>query len=121
MTVDLELAARFVAHLRVYARGEANAITAVALCPALGLPATAQSRRHFRAATHWAIESGTLVCSGQSGYWIPATEAEARGTAARLRSEAREMEQRAKATERLAARWFGPPDLLALIEETAQC
>lgn len=116
MTVDVELAARFVAFLRLNARGEAKAITAAELCPQLGLPSTAQSRRHLRAAAHWAIEDGTLVCSGQAGYWIPATEDEARGTAARLRSEAREMEQRAEATERLARRMFAPATLLDAIE-----
>lgn len=119
MTVDLELADRFVRHLRIYARGEGQAITAVELCPALGLKPNGQGRRHLRACVHHAIESGELVASGQNGYWIPATEAEARGSAARLRSEAREMEQRAQATERLAARMFAPQDLFSGLEESA--
>jgi hypothetical protein len=126
MTVDLELAERFVAYLRIHARGEDRAITAAKLCPALGLPPTAQSRRHLRAAAHHAVESGTLVCSGQNGYWIPASEDEARGTAARLRSEAHEMLKRADETERLAERAFAlgrtlpaPQDLFGMMEVEA--
>lgn len=106
MTVDLELADRFVRHLQLYARGEEQAITAVDLCPALGLEPTAQNRRMLRGCVHHAVETGTLVCAGQRGYFVPASETEARGTAARLRSEAREMERRADETERLAERMF---------------
>lgn len=123
MTVDLELADRFVRHLRIYARGEAKAITAVELCPALGLPATAQSRRHLRAAANWAIRNDRLICAGSRGYFSPTTESEARGTAARLRSEAHEMLARAESTERLAERAFvvarplpAPQSLLELID-----
>lgn len=106
MRVDLELAARFVRYLQRYAHGESHAITAVELCPALGIKATAQGRRHLRAAAHWAIEHGHLVCAGQAGYFVPASEHEARGTAARLRSEAIELRERADATVRLAERTF---------------
>jgi hypothetical protein len=123
MTVDLDLADRFVRHLQRYARGEAKAITAVDLCPALGLKPTAQARRHFRAAAHWAIENGHLICAGQRGYFAPASEDEANGTAAQLDSEADEMRKRADATRRLARRQFVlarplpvPQDLLALLD-----
>lgn len=106
MTVDLELYPRFMAFLRAHARGEAHAITAKTLCPALGLEATPQARRHLRACAQHASASGDLVCSGNAGYYVPASADEARGASARLRAEAFELLKRADQADRLTQEAF---------------
>lgn len=110
MTVDLELCDRFVAFLRAFAVGEAQAKTAATLCAGLDLPDTPQSRRNLRACAQHASKAGHLVCSGNAGYFVPASAQEAKGTVGRLRSEAHEMLARATRTERLMARTFGNPE-----------
>jgi hypothetical protein len=71
---------------------------------------------------HAAIESGELVSAGGRGYFVPAMLDQAEGTVARLRSEAGEIQQRARLTLQLARERFSltpPPasadDHLALL------
>lgn len=104
--VDLELADRFVAYLQHYACGEAHAKTATTILAALDLPATSQARRELRACAQHAIRSGRLVCSGNAGYFVPATPKEALSATTRLRSEAYELMRRAKRADQLAAEQF---------------
>lgn len=126
MTVDLQLCDRFVAFLRSFARGEAHAMTAATVCAGLGLPGTPQDKRNLRACAQHASKAGHLVCSGNSGYFVPASAEEAKGTSARLRSEAHELLARADRTERLMAEAFAVPEsrmerpgLLAMMEAEA--
>ena len=126
MTVDLQLCDRFVAFLQSFARGEAHAMTAATICSGLGLPGTLNDKRQLRACAQHASKAGHLVCSGNSGYFVPASAEEAKGTSARLRSEAHELLARADRTERLMAETFAireprmeRPGLLALLEAEA--
>jgi hypothetical protein len=102
VTVTDDQVRDFVTYLEAHACGAAKAITAKKLCVPLGLPATHSGARTLRACAHAAIENGTLVCATGRGYFIPASLAEAEETAARLKSEANELHQRARLTLQLA-------------------
>lgn len=106
---DATLRDRFVAYLRGNARGRDSALTARRLCPVFGLPVTESGMRVFRALVHEAIESGELICTGNTGYYVPSSLDEIRETVGRLRSEAHELLERASATERLARECFRRP------------
>lgn len=127
MTVDLELAERFVKLLQAHARGEAKAMTANTILAALDLKATDNNRREIRACAQHAVQQmGHLICSGSAGYFTPATPEEVATACGRLRSEAYELIRRAKRAEELAAEHFDlaeapelddeRPSLLALME-----
>lgn len=120
-TPDLELSDRFVRYLRGFAVGEKQAQTAVTICTALGLEPTETNRRTLRACSQHLNQAGVLVCSGQSGYFVPSTPAEATASARRWRSDARELSKRADRLERLARDAFpasaeSRPALFALME-----
>jgi hypothetical protein len=125
MTGD-ELGDRFVAYLQAFAVGARQAQTALTLCAALGLEPNEQSRRILRRLCVDAIGAGHLVCSGQRGYFVPATPGEALTATSRLRSEAYELMRRARKADQLAAERFclqdepeparETPALLALME-----
>jgi hypothetical protein len=106
MTVDLELCDRFVAFLEAFAHGGDCAKTATTVAAALDLPDTDQSRRELRACAQHAVKSGRLVCSGQRGYFVPATPGEVLAATSRLRSEASELWKRARLADQLAAERF---------------
>jgi len=111
MTVDLELCDRFVAFLAAYACGEAHAMTATTLIRALALEDTEQSRREIRACAQHAVRSGRLVCTGQRGYYVPASPSEVLASTRRLKSEAGELWRRARRVEQLAAEHFDLQEL----------
>lgn len=94
----------FVAHLREHAQGRAQAKTARQLSRALGLGKNGD--RILRALAHAATEAGVVVCTGNSGYWYPETQAEAEETIGRLYSQGAEMIRRANALRELVSRQF---------------
>ncbi len=107
MTVDIVLCDRFVRFLADFAKGEAHAMTASTLIAALDLPDTPGSRRHLRACAQHASKAGHLVCSGNSGYFVPASRLEADSALKRLRSEGFALLERARRGDVLASKRFG--------------
>lgn len=126
MTPDAELYERFLAHLRAYAQGAEHAQSAVTICLALGLEPDERNRRSLRLCAHHASRDGHLVCSGQRGYFLPATPAEVLTASTRLRAEAYKLLKRAARVDALAAELFAlrdepepvrdVPPLMALME-----
>jgi hypothetical protein len=106
MTGDVELYERFVSYLKAFAVGAEHAQTAVTICAALGLEPDEVNRRHLRGCAQEASQRGVLVCSGQRGYYVPASPAEVLASTKRLKSEAGELWRRAKRVEQLAAAHF---------------
>lgn len=102
--VDGEQVSRFVAHLQEHALGRANAQTARQLSRSLHLGPNGD--RLLRALAHAATEAGIVVCTGNSGYWLPETQAEAEETIGRLYSQGTEMIRRANALRALVSRRF---------------
>lgn len=100
-----------VAYLRQHAVGESHAVTASVLCRAIGIQPTEQGKRIIRGIVHQAVARGELICSGQSGYFVPATREEAESSLGRLTAEARSLRMRAEAARRLVIEKFGqgPP------------
>lgn len=118
---SLELYDRFVAYLTHHAVGAQQAQTALTICGALALEPTEDSRRQLRACAQQASRCGVLVCSGQKGYYVPATHAETLACTAPLFAQSDEMRDRAQRLERLSQARFlaGRPALFALLEATA--
>lgn len=116
MTGDVDLYDRFVSYLRAFAVGSQHAQTAVTICAALGLDSGEGSRRALRACAHQASRCGVLICSGQTGYYVPGSPADVRATTTRLRSEAAELKERADRMEQIALIHFERPALFALME-----
>lgn len=106
MNDDLELYDRFVAYLKAYAVGQGQAQTAVTICLALGLEPDESSRRQLRACAEQADARGDLVCSGQTGYYLPASPQEVFAATAPWKSQARQMSKRARRMEERAAELF---------------
>ncbi len=120
---------RFVAYLQAHAVGSNQARTALTICGALALEPNEDSRRQLRACAQQASHCGVLICSGQKGYYVPATPSDVLATTRRLRSEAGELWDRAKRLDRLASDHFAlrdepepepeRPALFRLLEATA--
>lgn len=100
---------RFIAHLTEHARGRAHAKTAKEISRALGLGV--HGDRILRALAHHATDDGIVVCTGNAGYWLPETEAEAEETIGRLRSQGVDMLQRADTLSKLVHQQFHPTQL----------
>ena len=86
----------FVEHLRAHAYGRDNAQTALQVSLALGLGRRASGRivdgdRICRALANAARKAGQPVCSGNNGYWLPASPEEAEETIGRLQSQGVDM------------------------------
>jgi hypothetical protein len=110
MTDTVDLYDRFLAYLRAYAVGAAHAQTAVTICAALSLEPNEDSRRQLRACAEQASRCGVLVCSGQRGYFVPATPQEVLASVAPWESQAREMSRRARRQREIAAEHFALRD-----------
>lgn len=91
--------------LQRHAHGHDNAKTARWLVEKLGLPASTGDRV-LRALANAATESGFIVCTGNAGYWIPATPEEAEETIGRLQSQGVQMIERAKQLRALVDKHF---------------
>ena len=102
--IDDDQVRAFVEHLQEHAHGRANAQTARQLSRSLHLGSNGD--RLLRAWAHAATEAGIVVCTGNSGYWFPETQAEAEETIGRLYSQGTEMIRRANALRELVARRF---------------
>jgi hypothetical protein len=86
----------FVEWLRTNAFGRDNAKTALQVSVALELGRRASGRivdgdRICRALANAARKSGQPVCSGNNGYWLPASPEEADETIGRLKSQGADM------------------------------
>lgn len=94
----------FHAHLATHAAGRTNAIPARDLVTALRLGANGD--RLLRALAHRATELGLLLCADNSGYFVPSTPQEVEEMVGRLRSQAAEMNERARTIENLSVQHF---------------
>ncbi len=100
--------------LRQNAYGRDNAKKALVVSLALGLGRRVGDKivdgdRVCRALANAARKSGLLVCSGNIGYWLPASAEEAQDTIGRLRSQGADMLTTADLLSRQVARQFNVP------------
>lgn len=95
---------QFYDQLRQHASGQSNAKTARQLVRLLNLGRNGD--RRLRQLANAATESGMLVCTGNAGYWLPATEQEAEETIGRLHSQGIKMLERARELRVLVSRQF---------------
>jgi hypothetical protein len=91
--------------LQRHAQGRANAKTARWLVANLGMN-KATGDRLLRAIANAATENGLLICTGNAGYWLPDSLAEAEETIGRLHSQGVQMLERAKEMRALVDRHF---------------
>lgn len=85
--------------------GRANASTAGQVASRMGL-AGQHADRHLRLLAQHAVEAGMLVCSSNSGYYRPATMAEAQESIRRIASQGALMCARARHMQSLADKLF---------------
>ena len=105
-----EQVSAFYAFLRSRGRGQAHAIKALELANRLGLTGSREAKeRQMRALHNACIESQRAVCSGNAGYWIPASMAEVQESTRRWRSQAADMNRKAQLLEEAAARELSQP------------
>lgn len=95
---------QFYDQLKQHASGQSNAKTARQLVRMMALGRNGD--RRLRLLANAATESGLLVCTGNAGYWLPATEQEAEETIGRLNSQGLRMLERARELRALVARQF---------------
>lgn len=91
-------------YLTLHASGHKQALPARQLISALGLGRNGD--RELRALAHRAADLGLLICADNAGYFIPADPDEVKSMVARLRSQAAEMNERARRIETLAGAHF---------------
>jgi hypothetical protein len=91
-------------YLKAHANGLSNAKTARHLAAALHLGKNGD--RVLRALANAATASGLLICTGNEGYWLPATQAEAEETIGRIASQGAKMLQRANELRALVAQKY---------------
>ena len=103
----------FVDYLTTHAQGRGNAKTSRHIIAALALGK--HGDRILRALAHAATESGHLICTGNDGYWLPATADEAEETIGRLHSQGQEMLRRAQSLRTLVHQKFHAAPQLPLV------
>lgn len=101
----------FVDCLRQHANGKDNAKRGAKLALLLGFKRHAD--RQLRALKQAAINANILVCSGNDGYWLPRSRAEADETIGRVKSQAFAMMHEARAIEKLCDKQFGKPETVS--------
>lgn len=81
--------------------GRANARTAQQIATAMNIPGR-DADRYLRNLAQHSVQAGLIVCSGNAGYWRPATAKEVYETIGRLRSQGLLMLERARHLQALA-------------------
>lgn len=99
--ITTEQVNRLVAYLSEHAFDRRHARTWRLIASDLRLGKNAD--REIRALANAANESGHLICTGNSGYWLATGPDDIRETAGRLRSQAQKMLRRAAEIERQGA------------------
>ena len=94
----------FYAYLKAHATGREHALPARALIAPLRLGSNGD--RLLRALAHRATEMNLLVCADNSGYFVPLQATEVEEMVGRLRSQAQQMNERARRIESLSAQHF---------------
>lgn len=107
-----------VAYLRAHAVGRDHAVSAPVLARDVGLAYRDSEASgngagyHLRRVVRAAIDQGEPICSGDRGYFYPATKEEAYAAAQELRARATALVVRAQRLEARATRAFSPTPTL---------